>query len=76
MPATLYTSYHIPKMYRQNIQNTGKSNKLLSVMTVCRHGFHNGAMAYMLQFGSSANHRIFVAWVVFESNIFMLKSQT
>ena len=45
-------------------------------MTVCRHGFHNGAMAYMLQFGSSANHRIFVAWVVFESNIFMLKSQT
>ena len=36
-------------------------------MTVCRHGFNNGAMAYMLQFGESAIHRIFIfmAQVVF-----------
>ena len=27
-------------------------------------------MAYMLQFGSSAIHRIFVAWVVFVKAIF------
>ena len=39
-------------------------------MTVCRHGFHNGIMAYMLQFGESAIHRIFVAWVVFVKAIF------
>ena len=37
-------------------------------MAVCRHGFHNGVMAYMLQFG--AIHRIFVAWVVFAKAIF------
>ena len=35
------------------------------VMTVRRHGFHNGVMAYMLEFGYSVIHRVFVAWVVF-----------
>ena len=46
MLATLYMSYHITEMYRlgSGIQNTGKLNKLLSVMTVCRHDFHDGAM--------------------------------
>ena len=39
-------------------------------MTVCRHGFHNGVMAYILQFGYSAIHGIFVAWVVFAKAIF------
>ena len=38
------------KYIGSGIQNTVKPNKLLSVMTVCRHGFHNGVMAYMLQF--------------------------
>ena len=51
MLATLYTSYHVPKMYGSGIQNTLKLNKLLSAMTVCRHGFHNGVMVYTLQFG-------------------------
>ena len=37
-------------------------------MAVCRHGFHNGVMAYMLQFG--AIHRVFVACVVFAKAIF------
>ena len=36
--------------YTQNAQNTGKPNKLLSVITVCRHDFHNGLMAYMSKF--------------------------
>ena len=31
------------------IQAIGKTNELLSAMTVCRHGLHNGVMAYMLQ---------------------------
>ena len=39
-------------------------------MTVCRHGFHDGVMAYMLQFRQSAIHRIFVAWVVFVKAMF------
>ena len=40
-----------PKCIGSGIQTTVKLNKPLSVMTVCRHGFHNGVMAYMLQFG-------------------------
>ena len=39
-------------------------------MTVYIHGFHNDVMAYLLQFGWSAIHRIFVAWVVFVKAIF------
>ena len=40
-----------PKCLGSGIQNTGKPNKLLSVTTVCRNGFQNGVMAYLLQFG-------------------------
>ena len=32
-------------------------------MTVRRYGFHNGVMAYMLQFGESIILIIFVEWV-------------
>ena len=39
-----------PKCLGSGIQSTGKPNKPLSVMTVCRHGFHNGVIAYMSQF--------------------------
>ena len=35
------------------IQTLVKSNKLSSVMAECRHGFYNGVMAHMLQFGES-----------------------
>ena len=56
------------KCIGSGIQNTGKLNQLLSAMTVCRHGFHNRVMGYMLQFG--AIHRIFVAWLVFVKAIF------
>ena len=40
-----------PKCIGSGIENIGKPKKLLSVMTVCRHGFNNGVLAYMLQFG-------------------------
>ena len=51
MLVNLYTTYHISEMFRQWVQNTGKPNKLLSIMTVCRDDFHNSVMANMLQFG-------------------------
>ena len=35
------------------IQATVKANELSLVMTVSRHGFHNGVMAYILQIGGS-----------------------
>ena len=40
-----------PKCIDSGIQTTVKPNKILSVMTMCRHGFHNGVMVYVLQFG-------------------------
>ena len=39
------------KCIGSGIQTTAKSNKLLSVMTVCGHGFPNAVIAYMLQVG-------------------------
>ena len=38
--------------------------------TVCRHGFHNGITAYILQFRYIAIHRIIETWVVFVKAIF------
>ena len=59
-----------PNCIGSGIQNTGKLNKLLSVVNLCRHGFQNGVMSFMLQFDQSALHRIFVAWVLFVKAIF------
>lgn len=39
-------------------------------MTVCKHAFHNGVTAYMLQIGESTLYKIFVLWVVFMEEIF------
>ena len=39
-------------------------------MTVCKHAFHNGVTAYMLQIGESTLYKIFVLWVVFMEAIF------
>ena len=47
----------------------GKSNKLSSDI-VHKHGFHNGVIAYVIQFGESTIHIIFVAWVIFLMAIF------
>ena len=58
-----------PKCIGSGIQNTGKLNKLLSVMNVCRHGFQNGVMATCYNL-FKCFHRIFVAWVVFVKSIF------
>ena len=48
------------------IQAINKTSELLSVLTVCRNTFHNGAMSYiyMLQIHESTIHRIFVACAV------------
>ena len=42
-----------PKGIGSGIQTTVKPNKpnKISVMNVCKRGFHNGVVAYILQFG-------------------------
>ena len=58
------------------MQATVKPNKLLSGMTVYRHGLHNGVVIYILQFRENTIHRIFGGvGSISESNIFMLKSE-
>ena len=39
-------------------------------MAFSRYGFHNGVMAYMLQFGESTIRRVLVARIVFVTAIF------
>ena len=39
-------------------------------MTVCRHGFHNAVMVYMLQNDKSTTDRVFVLWVGLMEAIF------
>ena len=65
MLATLPHPIIYPKFVSSGIQITVKPNILSSVMVVFRHSFHNSVIAYMLQFGESTIHRIFVAWLVF-----------
>ena len=64
--------YTHPIIYRKcigsGIKNTGKPSKLVSVMNVCRHDFHNGVMAYMLQLKCYPQN--FFVWVVFVKAIF------
>ena len=48
MPECLLTYTHpiiYPKFIGSGIQNTGKPNKLLHVMTLCRHDFYIGIHA-------------------------------
>ena len=52
------------------IQITVKSNEFSLAMTMCRNGFHNGVMTYVLLISESTIHIIFVAWVVFMEAIF------
>ena len=40
-------------------------------MTLRRQGFHNGVMTYILRFGESSIHIIFMARVVFIKVIFL-----
>ena len=44
---TCLLCYLIPKRYGQcGIQAIDKTNEFLSVMTVCKNAFHNGALAH------------------------------
>jgi hypothetical protein len=41
--------------------------ELLSVLTLCRHGLHQGVMAFIIQKSKSTMQRIFIGWVIFLS---------
>ena len=60
--------------YTQNANRGWNSNHCYTKQTFichdCIHGFHNGVMAYLLQFDEITTHIFFVAWVVFAKTIF------
>ena len=64
-------AHHIAywKCMGSEIQTTVKANELSWVMTLCRHGFHNDVMVYILRTGESTIHRNFFVWVVFMETI-------
>ena len=53
----LHACYAIlyPKGMGSGIQAIDKTNELLSVMTVCRNSFHNGAMGHVT---SGSTHKV------------------
>ena len=59
-----------PECKGNGVRILDKSTELLSVMTVCGHGLHNGVMAYMLNIKERTMQQIFVAWVVFMEAVF------
>lgn len=59
-----------PECKGSGIKALDYPTELLSVMTVCHHGLHNGVIVYMLNVGESTTQKIFVAWILFMEAIF------
>ena len=53
-----------------NKRSVDTKTELFSVLTICRHGLHQGVMAFMLKKSKSTMQRIFIGWVMFISTIF------
>lgn len=56
MSATLFTCYHLPRMYGH--RDVGHC-ELLPVIIMCRHCCHNGVITYFLQTDESTTHNFF-----------------
>ena len=54
----------------QRRRTTDKATELLSVLTICRHGLHQGVMAFIIDKSKSTMQRIFIGWVIFLATIF------
>ena len=53
-----------------NLRKTDYATELLSVLTTCRHGLHQGVMGYILGKSKSTVQRIFIGWVIFLATLF------
>ena len=54
-----------PECKDNGVRKLEKWAELLSLMTECHHGLHNGFIAYLLNIGESTLQRISVACVLF-----------
>ncbi|XP_057302708.1 uncharacterized protein LOC130636876 [Hydractinia symbiolongicarpus] len=57
---------HTPSLKR----SLDKATELLAVLTICRHGVHQGLMAFFMDISKSTMQRIFIGWVIFVAGIF------
>ena len=46
------------------------ATELMAVLTVCRHGLHQGVMVFMLGLPKATIQRIFVGWVIVLATLF------
>ena len=51
-------------------RSTDIATELLSVLMICRHGLHQGIMAFILEKSTATMQRIFIGWVIFLATIF------
>ena len=49
------------------------ATELMAVLTVCRHGLHQGVMGFMLGLSKATIHRIFIGWVIFLATPYLMK---
>ena len=53
-----------------NLRKLDHHTELLSVLTTCRHGLHQGVISFMLGVSKATTQRIFIGWVIFLSTLF------
>ena len=53
-----------------HMRSTDISTELLAVLVICRHGLHQGIMAYILEKSKTTMQRIFIGWVIFLATLF------
>ena len=41
------------------------ATKLMDILTICRHGLHQGVMEFMVGLSKATIQRIFIGWVIF-----------
>ena len=46
------------------------ATELMGVLTVCRHGLHQGVMRFKLELSDATIQRIFIDWVVLLATLF------
>ena len=59
-----------PECKDNGVRKLEKLAELLSLMTECHHGLHNGFIAYLVNIGESTLQRISVACVLFMEAVF------
>ena len=47
-----------------------KKTELLAVLTLCRHGLHQGIMSYILDTSKTTMQRVYIGWSIFLATLF------